>query len=115
MTIYGAPRPPRSCLDRGGRSETTTADLDAMRAAAWHRHGVAALDVGFNPPGYDADPDTGVVVTHHRAVDTLGQMLANGTITQPMHDAGTLFRKLFRAAALGEMGASALAFSRDFT
>jgi hypothetical protein len=43
MTLYGAPSPPRSCLDRGTRSETTTADLDAMRAAAWHRHGVAAL------------------------------------------------------------------------
>jgi hypothetical protein len=74
------------------------------RPSAWRlQHG------GFNPPGYDTDPDTGMVVTHHRAVDTLGQMLAHGTITQPMHDAGTLFRRLFRAAALGAMGASALA------
>jgi hypothetical protein len=45
MSLYGAPRPPRSCLDRGTRSETTIADLDAMRAAAWHQHGVAAISI----------------------------------------------------------------------
>ena len=39
-----APRPPRSCLDMA-RSPTTAMDLDAMRAAAWHKHGVAALAV----------------------------------------------------------------------
>ena len=39
-----APRPPRSCLDLA-RSPTTAMDLDAMRAAAWHKHGVAALAV----------------------------------------------------------------------
>jgi hypothetical protein len=85
--------------------KTATPRLDNLaKPSAWRlQHG------GFNPPGYDTDPDTGMVVTHHRAVDTLGQMLANGTITQPMHDAGTLFRRLFRAAALGAMGASALA------
>jgi hypothetical protein len=44
MRQAGAPRPPRSCLDLG-RSPTTEAELDAMRAAAWHRHGVAVLPV----------------------------------------------------------------------
>ena len=44
-TLPGQPRLPRSCLDFGTRSPTTSNDLDAMRAAAWHRHGVAALAV----------------------------------------------------------------------
>lgn len=44
-TLPGQPRLPRSCLDLGTRSPTTSSDLDAMRAAAWHRHGVAALAV----------------------------------------------------------------------
>jgi hypothetical protein len=44
MTLPGAPRPPRSSLDLA-RSPSTVAELDAMRAAAWHRHGVAALPV----------------------------------------------------------------------
>ncbi len=43
-TVPGAPRPPRSSLDRG-RSTASDADLEAMRAAAWHRHGVAALAI----------------------------------------------------------------------
>lgn len=45
MSLYGAPRPPRSCLDRGSRSGTTKADLDAMRRQAWQQHGVAALSI----------------------------------------------------------------------
>lgn len=45
MSMHGAPRPPRSCLDRGTRSPTIDSDVNAMRAAAWHRHGVAALAV----------------------------------------------------------------------
>ena len=32
---------------------------------------------------------------------TLGMMLANGTITQEMHDAGATFRSLFYMAARG--------------
>ena len=39
-------------------------------------------------------------VQHRRAVDTLAQMLTNGTITQQMHEAGCIFRTLFRSAAL---------------
>ena len=45
MSIHGAPLPPRSCLDRGTRSPTNDSEVNAMRAAAWHRHGVAALPV----------------------------------------------------------------------
>jgi hypothetical protein len=48
----------------------------------------------------DADPQTGTPVAHRRAIDTLGAMLANGTITDGMHDAGVRFRSQFRAAAL---------------
>ena len=63
---------------------------------------------GFSEPIREADPDTGVPVVHRRAVDTLGQMLANGTITQEMHDAGGYFRALFRRAALDGMSRSPL-------
>ncbi|MCX7379853.1 MAG: hypothetical protein NT133_00160, partial [Alphaproteobacteria bacterium] len=66
---------------------------DLSKPSKWRlQHG------GFNPPSYDADPDSGAVVAHHRAVDTLGMMLANGTITQERCDAGTMFRMLFRSA-----------------
>ena len=44
MRLPGAPQPPRSSLDIA-RSPTTDADVNAMRAAAWHRHGVVALPV----------------------------------------------------------------------
>ena len=44
MSIPGAPRPPRSSLHRAA-TPASTADLEAMRAAAWHRHGVAALAI----------------------------------------------------------------------
>ena len=76
---------------------------DLSKPTVWRRqHG------DFNPPSFDTDPDTGTVVVHHRAVDTLGQMLANGTITPEMHDAGAMFRMLFRSAALDAMARSAL-------
>lgn len=45
MSLPGAPTPPRSSLNRGTRSPMTEAEVNAMRAAAWHRHGVAALPV----------------------------------------------------------------------
>ncbi|WP_027286180.1 hypothetical protein [Rubritepida flocculans] len=44
MRLPGAPLPPRSSLDLA-RSPTTVVELDALRAAAWHQHGVAALSV----------------------------------------------------------------------
>jgi hypothetical protein len=55
---------------------------------------------GFSEPIREADPETGSPIQHRRAVDTLGLMLANATITQEMHDAGAAFRCVFRAAAL---------------
>jgi hypothetical protein len=45
MSLPGSPRPPRSSLDRGARTSTNDNELQAMRAAAWHRHGVAAIAV----------------------------------------------------------------------
>ncbi|WP_027285678.1 hypothetical protein [Rubritepida flocculans] len=44
MRLAGSPRPPRSCLDLA-RSPASALEIDALRAAAWHRHGVAALSV----------------------------------------------------------------------
>jgi hypothetical protein len=44
MRLPGAPQPPRSSLDLA-RSPSTAGDLDAMRAAAWHHHGIAALPI----------------------------------------------------------------------
>jgi hypothetical protein len=44
VSVPGAPRPPRSSLDRAG-TPTSAVELEAMRAAAWHRHGVAALPI----------------------------------------------------------------------
>jgi hypothetical protein len=54
------------------------------------------------------DPETGQPVTHRRIIDTLGQMLANGSITPAMHEAGCMFRTQFRAAMLDGMRVSAL-------
>ncbi|GIX10347.1 DUF6456 domain-containing protein [Elioraea sp.] len=59
----------------------------------------------FGPPVREADPETGLTVIHRRAIDTLGQMLSNGTITADMHDAGQVFRSAFRAAALDPLRA----------
>jgi hypothetical protein len=62
----------------------------------------------FTEPLRESDPETGVPVLHRRAIDTLGMMLANGTITQEMHDAGGYFRALFRRASLDGMARSPL-------
>lgn len=58
---------------------------------------------GFSEPIREADPETGSPVQHRRAVDTVGLMLANGTITAEMHDAAVVFRTRFRAAALDDL------------
>ncbi len=47
----------------------------------------------------EADPD-GRPVEHHRTVDTLGRMLAAGSITADMHDAARDFHAAFTIAAL---------------
>ena len=73
----------------------TTQREDMSKPTKWRlQHGP------MGEPVREADPETGLPVVHRRAVDTLGQMLANGTITQEMHDAGAVFRTRFRIAAL---------------
>jgi hypothetical protein len=68
---------------------------DLSKPSQWRKqHGA------FEPRSFDADPETGAVVAHHRAVDTLGVMLRNGTIGQELYDTGVLFRALFRKAAI---------------
>lgn len=77
---------------------TTTPREDLATPTKWRlQHG------SISDPIRDADPETGTPVQHRRAVDTLGQMLANGTITPEMHEAGCIFRTLFRTAALDGM------------
>jgi hypothetical protein len=75
--------------------QTKPAVEDLAKPSRWRlQHG------GFSEPERAADPDTGTPVLHRRAVDTLGLMLAKGSITQCMHDAGATFRVTFRHAAL---------------
>lgn len=76
---------------------------EALGPSKWRlQHG------GFSEPVREADPDTGVPVQHRRAVDTLGMMLGNGNITPQMHEAGCIFRTLFRSAALDGIATSQL-------
>lgn len=71
---------------------------DLSKPSKWRlQHG------GFSDPVREADPETGSPIAHRRAVDTLGLMLANGSITPQMHEAGTMFRMTFRLAALDGM------------
>ena len=85
------------------RKQKRTKTPDKMGPSQWRlQHG------DFTPPIREADPETGRPVQHRRAVDTLGMMLANGTITQEMHDAGSTFRALFYVAALDGVTRSAL-------
>ena len=74
---------------------------DLSKPSKWRlQHG------GFSEPIRSADPETGSPVQHRRAVDALGMMLANGTITPQMHEAGCIFRTLFRSAALDGIATS---------
>ena len=76
---------------------------DLAKPSKWRlQHG------GFSEPIRAADPETGSPVQHHRAVDTLGLMLAYGSITPQMHEAGCIFRTLFRSAAIDSMSTSQL-------
>lgn len=71
---------------------------DLSKPSRWRlQHG------DFSGPIREADPETGSPVEHRRAVDTVGLMLANGTITAEMHDAAVVFRMRFRAAALDDL------------
>jgi hypothetical protein len=82
------------------RSATGAEDLS--KPSKWRlQHGA------FSEPIRDTDPETGSPVQHRRAVDTVGLMLINGTITAEMHDAAVVFRTKFRAAALDDLQAMA--------
>ena len=77
--------------------------------AALHEPSAWRLQHGpFTAPVREADPDTGLTVLHRRAIDTLGIMLARGTIGPEMHAAGETFRSAFRAAALDPLRAAPL-------
>jgi len=45
MTLPGAPRAPRSCLDRGARSPTTTLEMEGLRRRVWREQGVASIAI----------------------------------------------------------------------
>ena len=77
------------------RKTKTSKPKETMAPSKWRlQHG------GFSEPIRAADPDTGTPVQHRRAMDAIGMMLANGTITPQMHEAGSIFRTLFRSASL---------------
>jgi hypothetical protein len=85
------------------KAKRTTPREDLSKPSKWRlQHG------GFDEGVRGTDPDTGTPILHRRAVDTLGMMLANGTITREMHEAGCIFRTTFRTAALDGMRTSAL-------
>ncbi|TCZ64085.1 hypothetical protein EXY23_07925 [Roseicella aquatilis] len=87
----------------GKRKAKRTEREDLSKPSKWRlQHG------GFCEPVREADPETGSPVQHRRAVDTLGLMLANGSITPEMHEAGCIFRTLFRSAAIDSMSTSQL-------
>lgn len=74
------------------RSRTGGEDLS--KPSMWRlQHG------GFDEGVRGADPDTGTPILHRRAIDSLGVLLANDTITAQMHEAGVIFRTLFQRAA----------------
>jgi len=79
-----------------GKRKTKTPKHDAaLGPSKWRlQHG------GFGEAVRSADPETGTPVAHRYAMDTLAVMLSNGTITSEMRDAGEMFRKQFRFAAL---------------
>ena len=43
--LPGGPLPPRSSLDRGTRSATTTPEMEALRRQVWQQQGVVSLSV----------------------------------------------------------------------
>jgi hypothetical protein len=80
------------------RKRGTTPREDLSKPSRWRlQHGAVT------PPERGADPDTGTPVLRRRAVDTLGMLLENGSITPEMHGAAAIFRAHFRAAALDGM------------
>ena len=43
MALPGSPRQPRSCLDRGTCSATTTPEMEMLRRRVWQQQGVVSL------------------------------------------------------------------------
>lgn len=43
MTLLGAPRLPRSCLDRGIHSAISTPEMETLRRRVWQQQGVVSL------------------------------------------------------------------------
>jgi hypothetical protein len=87
-----------------GKRKTKTPKRDAaLGPSKWRlQHG------GFGDAVRSADPETGTPIAHRYAMDTLAVMLGNGTITSEMRDAGEMFRKQFRCAALDTLRAMPL-------
>ena len=80
------------------RKRATTRREDLSKPSKWRlQHGP------ITAPERATDPETGVPVQRRRAVDTLGMLLENGSITPQMHEAAAIFRTQFRAAALDGM------------
>lgn len=87
----------------GKRKAKASKPKEAIGPSKWRlQHG------GFTDGVREADPETGMPVVHRYAIDTLGVMLNNGTITREMHDAGAMFRRQFRVAALDTLRAMSL-------
>ncbi|MBY0329520.1 MAG: hypothetical protein K2X49_02465 [Acetobacteraceae bacterium] len=87
----------------GKRKTKTPKQSVALGPSKWRlQHG------GFGDAVRSADPETGTPIAHRYAMDTLGVMLGNGTITSEMRDAGEMFRKQFRCAALDTLRAMPL-------
>ena len=86
-----------------GKRKAKRVAEDLSKPSPWRmQHG------GFGDPEQLADPEGGPPVVHRRVIDTLGLMLANGTITSAMHDAALVFRGQFRTAALDGVRTSPL-------
>jgi len=80
------------------RKRATTPREDLSKPSKWRlQHGPVTA------PERGTDPETGVPVQRRRAVDTLGMLLENGSITPQMHEAAEIFRTQFRTAALDGM------------
>ena len=80
------------------RKRAITQREDLSKPSKWRlQHGL------ITAPEHGTDPETGVPVQRRRAVDTLGMLFENGSITAPMHEAAEIFRTQFRAAALDGM------------
>lgn len=85
------------------RNQSANRNDVLSKPSTWRRqHG------DFDPPSFDTDPDTGTVVVHHRAADTPGIMLLNGTLTPEVHECRGDVPEPVSWRALGDMPTSQL-------